>query len=143
MRKIILLLTLLISIQAGYCASDKMNAIKEADESFRIQNQICIDVAKNFKADGQMSNFIRNECVLYQVRRQKTLPLIFPMTSNNGTDYKANYKMMMSEYAIKMDKEQVENLKNLSTEYCKYNQFRYAKSDPTACTRVNSLFIEF
>ena len=143
MKKLILLFAFLISIQSGYCASEKMDAIRSLDASFKAQNQICLNVSRNFKEDAQLSNFIKNECVLYQMRRQRTLPLIFPMTSNNGAEYKANYRTLMAEYAYQMDKEQIENIKKITTEYCKYNNFRFVKKDPTACTRVNNLFVEF
>lgn len=143
MKKIILLLTILISAQAGFCATDKVAAIKDSNASYKTQYEICSNIAQNFKEHGQMALFIRNECTLYQMRRQRVLPLLFPMTSNNGAEYKANYKALEAEYANKLDNAFINSLKEIVEEYCKNNSFRYVKKDPKACTRVNDLFREF
>lgn len=143
MKKLVLLFVILISAQAAFCESEKITTLRTMEDSFKAQNQICLNVAKNFKLDSQTSNFLKNECVIYQMRRQRILPILFPMTSDNGSDYKANYRTMMAEYAVKMDKQQIEYLKQITAEYCKHNSYRFVKNDPAACTRVNSLFVEF
>ena len=143
MKKIILLLTILITAQVGFCASDRMTAIKDTNTSYKTQYEICRKIAQNFKEHGQMALFIKDECTLYQMRRQRILQLLFPMTSNNGAEYKANYKALEAEYANNLDNAFINNLKEIVEEYCKNNNFRYVKKDPQACTRVDNLFVEF
>lgn len=143
MKKLVLLFVILITAQAGFCASDKMVALKKMNDSYKAQYQICLNVSRNFKLDSTMSIFIKNECVLYQVRRQKTLPLLFPLTSANGDEYKNNREILQSEYAIKMDKDFISNLKTIATDYCKANKYKYIKKKSDACTKIDSLFPDF
>lgn len=143
MKKLVLLFVILISAQAGFCASEKMIALQKMNNSYKTQYQICLGVSKNFKEDSTMSLFIKNECVLYQVRRQKILPLLFPLTAANGDKYKNSRETLQAEYAIQMDKDFINSLKTLATDYCKTNNYRYIKKKSTACTKLDSLFSDF
>lgn len=140
MKNLLFIITLFFVAQSCFAASQKMTAIKDMDNSFKAQHNICLNVANNFHTENQFSGYLKNKCTLYELDRARTLNMIFPMTSSNGEAYRANYRSMMAEYAAKMDKAHIANLKNVVTEYCKNNSYRYVKKDPKACERVNELF---
>ena len=48
----------------------------------------------------------------------------------------------MANYTINANKKESENLKNIVTEYCKYNAYKFEKKSPQACSEatIKSLF---
>ncbi len=146
MKKIILLIiTLFISTTAVFALQDtkvKKDAYNQMIDSHKRQHEICSAVADNFRYDHQFAGYIRSKCIFYESDRQRLLNSVFVISSNNNTAYKNQYPVLMSEFAIKMNNNEIEAYKLIVNEYCKYNSYKFAKKDPQACSqeRIESLF---
>lgn len=145
MKKLILILTLLLfanSVLAAESTNEKRNAFKEMVRSHQYQHETCIRLSRNFKSDNRFSNYLRNNCLLYESDRQRMLDTIFPISNNVDESYKEQYPILKANFAIAMNKREIENYRLIINEYCKYNKYKFAKKDPEACSpkRINSLF---
>jgi len=140
--KRLLILFILSNLTCGivFAASDNAGALREMDQSYKKQYNTCRNIAKNFDADSQFSGYLKNWCMLYDIDRQRVLGILFPMTTKNGSDYKASYKKQMAAYAVEMDKNHIEQAKQIVAQYCLNNKYKLEKRDPNACKRVNKLF---
>ena len=85
---------------------------------------------------------VRGKCILYESDRQRMLTSVFPITNASEKSYKEQMPVLISKFAIDMNNREVESLKLVITEYCKYNKYRYEKRAPLACTdeTVKKLF---
>ena len=146
MRKIILLLIVFTMICGVVSAQEDKNINKTAMEdmvkSHKYYHDLCERASKNFRVDNQFSGYIRGKCILYESDRQRMLTSVFPITNASEKSYKEQMPVLMSKFAIDMNNREVESLKLVITEYCKYNKYRYEKRAPLACTdeTVKKLF---
>ena len=146
MKRIILLLTVFILSSGVVFADENKEANKAAMEnmlaSHKYYHDVCDRAAKNFRVDNQFSGFLRGKCILYESDRQRMLAGVFPITNASEKSYKEQYPILMSKFAIDMNNREIESLKLIVTEYCKYNKYKYIKRAPKACTdeTVKKLF---
>ncbi len=146
MKNIILLLIVLV-ISSGICFADEnKEANKAAMEnmvaSHKYFHDVCANASKNFRVDNQFSGYIKGKCILYESDRQRLLTSVFPITNASEKSYREQYPILMSKFAIEMNNKEIESLKFVINEYCKYNKYKYVKRAPQACTQetINSLF---
>ena len=146
MKKLFLLLTVLILTLGTSFAAETKDAKKVAMESMvsshKYLHDVCDRASKNFRVDNQFSGYIKGKCILYESDRQRLLTSVFPITNAAEKSYKEQYPVLMSDFAIAMNKREIESLKLVITEYCKYNKYKYDKRAPQACTEetIKSLF---
>ncbi|GEM_PF-2435559 len=144
MKKIVLILTLLLFANSVFAenTNEKRNAFKDMARSHQYQHETCIRISRNFRSDNRFSNYIRNNCLLYESDRQRMLDTIFPISNNVDDSYKDGYPILKANFAIAMNKREIENYRLIVQEYCKYNKYKFDKKDPEACSakRINSLF---
>ncbi len=147
MKNFILLCALLIfcmnaSLAAEISSEEKKDAFRDLVKSHQYQHETCIKLSRNFKSDNRFSNYLRNNCLLYESDRQRMLDTIFPITNNGEEWYKDQYPVLKAQFAIQMNNREVENYRMIVSEYCKYNSYKYKKKDPEVCSeeRINSMF---
>jgi len=143
MKKFIYLtLILLFAMSSVSAAADKKKeAYNKMAESYKTYLTACNALSDNFKTDSKFSGYLRGRCLLYQSDRYRMLDAMFPVTSDKT--YMERYPVIKSDFAIQMNNLEMQNLKTVASEYCKYNAYRYTKKDPLACSRVNDIFKEF
>ena len=143
------ILTLLITFLTLNCVYAKgsenpgKKAMQAMVKSHKYLHEVCTKAANNFRFDHQFAGYLRGRCLLYESDRQRLLNNIFPVTNHGEEDYIDNYPVLMSDFAIKMNNNEIESYKTIISEYCKHNKYKFAKKDPQACSeeRINSLFI--
>lgn len=138
MKRIILLISIFV-LAAGIAFADEnkdanKKAVNNMLESHRYYHDLCARAADNFRADSQFSGYIRGKCILYESDRQRLLNSVFPITNKAEKSYKEQMPVLMSNFAIEMNNKEVESLKLVINEYCKYNQYKFDKRSPEACT---------
>ena len=146
MKNIILLLIVLV-ISSGICIADENKEANKAAmdsmvASHRYFHEVCANAANNFRVDNQFSGYIKGKCILYESDRQRLLTSVFPISNATEKSYREQYPILMSKFAIEMNNKEIESLKFVINEYCKYNKYKYVKRAPQACTQetINSLF---
>lgn len=102
----------------------------------------CIALANNFRYDSRFAFYIKARCQLFEIDRQRLLQTIYPISTSDSKEYRANYANLMSQFAIDLNSKEITELKRITTEYCKYNSAKFSQKDPKACSteRINSLF---
>lgn len=145
MKKFILLLIILLSANNVFAAvtrNESREAYRAMAKSHQYHHETCIRLSRNFKSDNRFSNYLRNNCLLYESDRQRMLDTIFPISNNVDDSYKEQYPILKANFAIAMNSREIENYKLIINEYCKYNKYKFVKKDPGACSpkRINSLF---
>lgn len=139
MKKILLTLFVLLTgiIFAAYSAE-----ITTLNQGYQIYHNKCFEIAKNFTADHQFSNYLKNKCLLFESDRTRMVDAVFPQPNNVSEEYRRNYPALKSQFISELNKRELANYKAVITEYCKYNEYKFAKKSPEACTkeRINSLF---
>lgn len=141
----LLILVFLLSLNSVFAEVDskaQKDAYKSMIKSNAVLHDTCINASRNFRNDNRFSNYLRNKCLLYESDRQRFIDAIFPITNNGEDWYKEQYPILKANFIIKMNKREIENQKLIISEYCKYNQYKFEKKDPEACSsqRVNSIF---
>lgn len=118
------------------------NAFRNMARSHQMLHDTCINISRNFRSDNRFSNYFRNRCLLFESDRQRLLDSLFPITNNGEDWYKEQYPALKANYAITMDKRELENYRLIVNEYCKYNMYKFTKKDPQICSkeRLDSLF---
>lgn len=146
MKKLILILLIsgftFCSAFAAQRENPKKEAFQKMVESHKYQHEVCIKVADNFRFDNQFSGYLKGKCILYESDRQRLLNVLFPVTNDGEDGYMEQYPILMSEFAIKMNSNEIESYKTIVQEYCKYNKYKCAKRAPKACDEetINKLF---
>ena len=146
MKKIIL--SLLVFVLSFNCAlasrqeDPKKEAVKKMIESHKYYHEVCLNAADNFRFDNQFSGYLKGKCILYESDRQRLLNSVFPVTNSGEEGYMEQYPILMSEFAIKMNNQEIENFKTIINEYCKHNKYKCVKRAPEACSEqtINALF---
>lgn len=146
MKKIFLtIFVLFLCAQMSWCArvlDEKQTAVKEMNESLRLQHETCLKVARNFRYDHQLGNYVKYRCQLFESDRQRLVNSVFPIAANSTKEYRENYPILKSKFVIDINNNEIRTYKTIVTEYCKYNAQKFAKTDPKACSpeRIQSLF---
>ena len=144
--KKLLLLILLISVSNSTFAVDsavKKQAYNSMIKSQKYHNEICQRAADNFISDRRFVGYIRSNCLLFQSERQRLIETVFPSANNVEDDnYKDQYPILVSNFIIKMNNNEIANYRTIINEYCKYNSYKYAKRNTQACSPevINSIF---
>ena len=145
MKNIILLLIVLV-ISSGICFADEnKEANKAAMDSMvarhRYFHEVCANAANNFRVDNQFSGYIKGKCILYESDRQRLLTSVFPISNATEKSYREQYPILMSKFAIEMNNKEIESLKFVINEYCKYNKYKYVKraQQPSTQQTINSM----
>ena len=143
MKKLFILLTILgLGVSAfsfEYDSSAKLSPSKQMQKSYEEQNEICFDIARNFRYDSNFSAYIRNLCHLYTADRERVLGILFPSNNKVYSDG-TNSREEMAKFAIERDNSQAEYYRTVAEQYCRFNNNRLAKKDPKACDRLEKLF---
>lgn len=146
MKKLFLVLIVFL-LSYTYCSAMdkdniKKNAFKDMVKSHQAQHDVCINIANNFRIDHRFSGYIREKCLLYESERQRLLDTIFPITNKGDQNYKDQYPVILSNFAINMNTKEIENYRFIVEEYCKYNKYKFEKKDPQACSqqRIDKIF---
>lgn len=146
MKKFYLLVLLfLLSINSVFAEVDsqaRRDAYKLMIKSNTNFHDISMRASKNFRYDNRFANYLRNKCLLYESDRQRFVDSIFPITNNVADWYKDEYQILKTNFIVKMNNREIENQKLIINEYCKYNQYKFEKKDPEACSpqRINAIF---
>ena len=142
MKKLLLLLFLFVITSSISFADTNKDAMDSMVASHRHLHDVCFNESKNFRVDNQFSGYIKGKCILYESDRQRLLTSVFPITNAADKSYKEQYPVLMSKFAIEMNNKEIENLKFVINEYCKYNKYKYVKRAPQACSEetIKSLF---
>lgn len=152
MKKLLfLLIVFVISMQAGHCAyvtttagstSSQNSAYNAMTQSNKAFHDSCVALSNNFRYDSRFSFYVKARCQLFEIDRQRVLQTIFPISTSDSKEYRANYTTLMSQFSTSLNTTETAELKKITTEYCKYNANKFAKKDPKACSpeRINSLF---
>lgn len=138
---IYLLLTLTLSSYVVFAEEkvpdSKRSAYQILTESNQRQHDICKNLGKNFKDDHQFSTYLKNRCILFESDREQVLSIIYPYPNHRIKDYNAKFPYLMSAYTVNTNTNELNEIKNIVTEYCKYNSYKIAKKNPYACKPEN------
>ena len=146
MKKRFFILSIILLTSNTVFALQDADKRKEAYEamiaSHKLQHETCLNVADNFRYDHQFAGYMRSKCIFYESDRQRLLTSVFTISSRKDTQYKEQYPILMSKFAIDMNNREIESYKKIAEEYCKYNSYKFVKKDPQACStaRLESLF---
>lgn len=132
----------LMAANIGLCAGDSKSLFREMDKSNLMFKQTCSNVSANFRNDHIFSGYIRNKCMLFETDKARALDVIFPLSNKAEKRYGQDYYTAKSNFVIAMNGKELNNIKDLVTEYCRYNDYKYAKKNPEACSpaRIEGLF---
>lgn len=135
MKKLLLILLLL----AGTSFADEITNVNQAYQQYHNK---CMAISRNFKADNTFSNYLLNKCLLFESDRARMVSAVYPSVNYVPENVKKNYPTLKAQFVDSLNSRELANYKALITEYCKYNQYKLVKKDPTACNpeRINSLF---
>lgn len=138
----LLMYTTLSALAAGEGVISRKEAYNNMIKSHQSFHEICADVADNFRIDHKFSGYLRQKCMFYESDRQRLIDSIFPITNQGDDEYKTQYPILVSNFAIASNNKQLQEYKFLVEEYCKYNQYKYVKKDPQTCSpeRINAIF---
>lgn len=136
MKKILLTLLILFT---GTAFADEITSVKQGYQQF---HEKCMQISKNFKADHLFSNYLLNRCLLFESDRTRMVAAVFPSIYDAPQEYRNSYPSLKAQFIAGLNTRELANYKALITEYCKYNQYKFVKKDPAACSpeRVNTLF---
>lgn len=146
MKKIFIkLFIFVLCLQSCCCAKgfdERQAATKEMNESLKLQHETCYNISRNFRYDHQFGNYIKYRCQLFESDRQRLINTVFPINTNYTKTYRENYPILKAEFVVNLNNNEIEVYKNIVTEYCKYNAYKFEKNDPQACSseRIQSLF---
>lgn len=142
MKKFLLILIIFVMNSGISFADANKDAMDNMVASHKYFHDVCTRASNNFRVDNQFSGYIKGKCILYESERQRLLTSVFPITNASEKSYKEQYPVLMSQFAIEMNNKEIENLKFVISEYCKYNQYKFAKRAPQACAEetIKSLF---
>lgn len=134
--------TCISSFAAGEGSMSRKDAYNNMIKSHQSFHEICADVADNFRIDHKFSGYLRQKCMFFESDRQRLIDSIFPITNLGDDEYKTQYPILVSNFAIASNDKQLQEYKFLVEEYCKYNKYKYVKKDPQACSaeRINAIF---
>lgn len=120
----------------------RQQAFKSMAASHKYQHDVCIAIGRNFRQDHTFANYVRGKCMLYESDRQRLLTAVFPVTNKNNPSYNEQYPVLMSNFAIARNNDEIKSYRQIVIEYCKYNAYKFVNKDPQTCSaqRINSLF---
>lgn len=121
---------------------NKDNAYKEMAKSNAEQHEICRNISRNFRRDNLFTSYMQTRCTQFAAERQHALAVLYPYPNKGIENYNEKYPVLLSSYAINLNKKEIEDYKNVVKEYCTYAARRVTKKDPEVCSesRIKSLF---
>ena len=145
MKKFILgtVLTLLM-VSSVYAASQNPNevAYRNSDESNTKVKNLYENLRENFRTDGGFNYYLKNRFKNYEVSRIAAVQVMYPLTGRALKAYNNMHVLLTSNAAIRLNNVEIDELRHVVDEYCKYNAFKFEYKDPQACSeaRINSIF---
>ena len=145
MRNIFLLICILFLFSNAAFSeeiTDKRTAFQTLQQSNLKMHNLCRDLSDNFRRDHQFSYYIKNRCILFESNRQMLLGILYTFPNHYVENFTEQYPSLMSSYTQKMNDAETKALKDIVTEYCKYNNHKIYKKSPEACSQtvLKSLF---
>lgn len=130
-----LILTILILFFSSTIVYSADNApFKEMAISNYNLHVLYVNLADNFRRDGNFSTYLRNRRTLYEADRQRLIGILFPYPNPKEAGYNEKYPKLVSEYASSINRQETENIKNIVQEYCKHNALKLSRKAPQACS---------
>jgi|GEM_PF-5744776 len=111
------------------------------ESELKIRN-VLNNVRKNFKNDSTLFRYLYQNYSTYQMQRIIERDTIFPKTNNLVKGYNKIYPEISTEYVLKQDKKKIDNYKEITIEYCKYNSYKFKDKSVCSKERIDSLFSE-
>lgn len=145
MKKFILgtIITLLLACSA-YAASQNPNevAYRNSVQSSADVKELYKNLRENFRTDGGFVYYLKNRFKNFEVSRIAAVQVMYPLTGRAIKSYNNMHVMLTSNATIRLNNVEVEELRKVVNEYCKYNAYKFEYKDPQACSeaRINSLF---
>jgi hypothetical protein len=130
-----------LNIALSATTSDaKKEAYKRMSNSNRVLHDTCMNIAENFRYDHQFAGYMKSKCLFFESDRQRLVSSIFTLSTTNNSSYKENYPILMSNFVVKINDNEIQEYRTIVQEYCKYNAWKFSKKNPNACRRIDSLF---
>lgn len=146
MKNLLLIMILIFGVsvfaEENKTSVTRENAYKQMSQSNLEQHEICKNINRNFKRDSFFTSYMRTRCTQFEAERQQALAVLYPYPNRGIANYNEKYPILLATYAIKLNKKEIEDYKNVVKEYCTYASRRVTKKDPEVCSesRIKSLF---
>ncbi len=139
-------LSLIFSSNAVFAANSQAYKVARAAKRAAINSSahtinVCDRISSNFRRDVSFSRSIYKYCVNNDQALLSFKQAIFPMANNHYKNYKEVYPYNYAEFAVAFNKMQIESLKNIVNNYCKYNSYRVRLKDPNVCSQERLKYI--
>lgn len=119
-------------------------AQREARQSSDHRFLVCNRIIVNFRRDATFTRAINNYCGDNEASMLNLKQAIYPLSNNDYKNYRNVYPYVSSQFVIESNNAQLQYLKKVVQDYCKYNAFKVLERDPKACSsaRIESLFAQ-